>query len=414
MARDPRRDDAIAVEARPFGSRAPSPILARLRTGLGNALLVLASIAVAYVACEFILFRILLPTWPPGVRTYLPETADVLVQNSKAGAIPHDYTAILGDSYSEGIGDWLLDVGEDRSKPFHSANIIQDLTGHDVVSFGREGIGSAEALVRMPTHILEGSKCFLFPRLPEPSRMVVYFYEGNDIQDNLSFLRKVAAEYGSSDARTVAEYLSNDYGTFAAWRCHLHLGDTIGRMGRLYYYALTRRPDLAAVPEDGPNRLIVGGREIHPPHLEGPAVDMQDDEIETGARVFDQSLDWLRHRFAGVPVTVVYIPSALSVYRLAGDHVTYMSRPVPGNPPWRRGEAPVAKVARNSDLLSGLIREASLRQAVDFVDARPALRQAAAGRLVHGPKDWNHLNEAGYRVLGQLVAEHLQSVTSDR
>jgi hypothetical protein len=148
----------------------------RARLAIVNLLLVLASLTVAYLMCELILFRLVLPTWPPGVRTYLPETADVLVQNSKAGAVPHDYIAVLGDSYSEGVGDWLIEAGDDRSKPFHSANVIHDMMHRDVVSFGREGIGSAEALVRMPTHILEGSKCFLFPTIGDPSRLVVYFY----------------------------------------------------------------------------------------------------------------------------------------------------------------------------------------------------------------------------------------------
>ncbi len=412
MALDDAPAQVTAAPKQPPAANGPRPILARFRSGAANAALVLASLALGYLICEVVLFRVLLPTWPPAVRTYLPETADVLVQNSKSGAVPHDYIAILGDSYAEGIGDWLIEAGDDRSKPFHSANIIHEIMGRDVVSFGREGIGSAEALVRMPTHILEGSKCYQFPRLEEPSRLVVYFYAGNDIHDNLQFLRKVAAKYGGSDERRVAEYLTGEYGQFASWRCHLHLADTIGRMAKLYYHAHTRDAQaklLASKQLSGLNRLIVGNEEIPLEHLYGPAVDMADDEIEAGASVFDQSLDWLRQRFPHVATDVVYIPAPLSVYRLAGDTAFYISQPAPGDPPIRKGEVPVAKVAHNSQMLCGLIRNASLRHGVGFLDTRPALRQAAATRPVHGPHDWSHFNEAGYRLLGRIVADELQN-----
>ena len=54
------------------------------------------------------------------------------------------------------------------------------------------------------------------------------------------------------------------------------------------------------------------------------------------------------------------------------------------------------------------IRNATLAAGVEFVDARPALRKAAVNAFVHGPRDWNHPNERGYRVLGALVAGRLE------
>src|SRR5262249_61934849 len=52
-------------------------------------------------------------------------------------------------------------------------------------------------------------------------------------------------------------------------------------------------------------------------------------------------------------------------------------------------------------------------EGVAFIDARPALRRAAAKAPVHGPRDWNHPNELGYRTLGTLVAEKLDQRTHD-
>jgi hypothetical protein len=60
-----------------------------------NLSLVLASCVIGYLLAEIIFFRVILTNWPPPMRTYLPRIADIIAQNTKSGAIPHDYIAIL-------------------------------------------------------------------------------------------------------------------------------------------------------------------------------------------------------------------------------------------------------------------------------------------------------------------------------
>jgi hypothetical protein len=74
---------------------------------------------------------------------------------------------------------------------------------------------------------------------------------------------------------------------------------------------------------------------------------------------------------------------------------------------------PVSAVYRNSQRICDSIRAATLAQAVGFIDARPALRAAAAGRPLHGPRDWNHLNEEGYRLLAGLLARRIDARPDD-
>src|SRR5262249_58786497 len=128
-------------------------------------------------------------------------------------------------SMAEGLGDVLLAAGNNEARAYHAAHAVHDLTGKDVVSFGRGGSSSAEALVRQPARILEGSHCLIFPTIEEPSRIFAYFYEGNDIQDNLAFAKKVAQRAGHADGASIDAYLANDYARFPAWQCHLYLFD---------------------------------------------------------------------------------------------------------------------------------------------------------------------------------------------
>jgi hypothetical protein len=367
-----------------------------------NASLVLVSTIVGYLAIEFIFFRVIFPLFDPSPRPPLPETPGVLAQNTKAGYVPHNYVAILGDSMAEGLGDALLVETNNQGRGFHAAHVIRNLTGVDVVTFGRGGSGSAEAFVRQAARILGGSRCAFFPTLDGPRRIFAYFYEGNDIQDNLRFASKVAQRFGSSSGAAIDAYLSDQYANFPKWHCHRYLFDVAGRLGRFFYVYYVTGIDPFFKPVSHGRGIVVGEDTIDPPDvLEGPALEVSDDSIRAGMTVFDRSLSWLRTSFPNVPVTVVHVPAALSIYRLNDTSYRYSIEP---RDEGQSGWASAAQIARNSDFLCDEVRAASVRHGVGFLDTRPALRQVAATRLLHGPIDWHHFNRQGYQVLGTVLA----------
>jgi hypothetical protein len=182
----------------------------KLRTILVNWSIALASTIISYFIIEAFFFRVFFPMADASVRPHLPETPGVLAQSTKASFVPRAYVAILGDSMAEGLGDALLAAGQNEGRAFHAAHVIRELTGKDVVSFGRGGSSSAEGLVRQPARILAGSRCLIFPTIQEPSRIIAYFYEGNDVQDNLAFAAKVAQKLGRSDDQAVDQFLADE------------------------------------------------------------------------------------------------------------------------------------------------------------------------------------------------------------
>ena len=318
----------------------------RLRAFLLNTLLVLVSVIVGYVVgiCGLC---IPLPNVKLGIRPHLPETAEVLVQTSKAGFAPHHDIAVLGDSYAEGIGDWLFSVHGNEALPFGPVDVLHALTDRDVVSFGRGGSSNAEGFVRQPARILAGSKCWIFPTIAAPAQIFAFFYAGNDIQDNLRFLGHVRSRYGKDDAAAVDRYLAEQYARFFFWQCHFYLGDTIGRMARFAYDYRNVKPSDLTPSGPGANKLVVGGRDVAAPSpLEGPAMEIDDNGMRAGMMVLDRSLAWLRKRFAKLPIAVVYVPSPLAVYRKAGATVIYRIEPEEAN---LSGAAAPDAVDRKSD-----------------------------------------------------------------
>jgi hypothetical protein len=283
--------------------------------------------------------------------------------------------------------------------------VIHELTGRDVITFGKGGAGSAEGVVERPAKAFLGDFCYLFPVVEPPKQIFIYYYEGNDVEDNLNFENKVRSRYGHVDEHTIDRYLTEQYAARHPWDCHLELADMTSRMVKfLYEYYISGLDLFTCSAISGPsnfNRLLVGGRTVSAPVLQGPALNVSDEEIRSAMLVLDRSLSWLRHRFAGVPTTVVYIPSPLSLYHFAGENVSYCTVPA--------SASSAAKVERNSDFISGLVQQSAAKQGLDFIDPRPSLRALAARTVIHGPKDWDHFNEAGYRALGAFVAPHVIS-----
>jgi hypothetical protein len=101
------------------------------------------------------------------------------------------------------------------------------------------------------------------------------------------------------------------------------------------------------------------------------------------------------------------VPSPLTIYRHAEDDVSFCSF-------FSSGLVPRALSERHHDLMRDMVARISADQRVDFVDATPALREAARAGVIHGPHDWDHLNRIGYETLGTLVAAHLQERPEDR
>src|SRR5262249_48840003 len=160
-------------------------------------------VAVTYLVIQFVFFRFFLPDVPPNLRPYLSDRARIFAQTSSAHESPHDYVALLGDSYAEGVGDWMLTAGGEKKNPFSSADVIHAQSGRDIVSFARAGASSADAMVLRVARILRGGRCYAFRSVEQPKRFVIYFYEGNDLDDNNTLIERIALERGPGLAGTI-------------------------------------------------------------------------------------------------------------------------------------------------------------------------------------------------------------------
>jgi hypothetical protein len=370
---------------------------------LANTALVLTSLAVTYLAASVFLFRVALPHLSLNLRPHFPDLAEVFAQTSKAGSVPRDWIALLGDSYAEGQGDGLLDAAGDRAKALHSAHSLQRLTGRDVVSLGTGGAGSAQAMVRMPARILNGG-CFLYPRLASPRQILVYFYEGNDLDEN-GYVVNVLAQSAPPTRENLARHIAERYGVPPTFRCFADLAETGFKMA--WFLATNAESFETLRKPSSHNNVLVNGTPRPAPALQKPPVELDPRAVEASLTVFDVSLAWLARNFSAA-ITVVYLPSPAAIYRYAGTSVdVYWRWPLNDVQP-----VSAADIYAASQRTCEQIRKLSMAHRARFIDMRPALRAAAATTVIHGPRDWNHFNDAGYRVLGETLAHTIDDGAS--
>jgi hypothetical protein len=141
----------------------------------------------------------------------------------------------------------------------------------------------------------------------------------------------------------------------------------------------------------------VGGRTIAVPDLQAPGLHLGVEEIALAAYVFEEALLYLKRHFSNSAVRVVYVPSPLECYQIASPEVD--TEAYEG----RRSRYRVEALEHHHRLAVTAVQNATERNGLAFVDATPYLKSASRTGLVHGPRDWQHFNRAGYEALARAV-----------
>ena len=313
-----------------MGSKRPSTGKGKWKLVFLNSSLILASCLFVYLLLEFFLFQMFLAYLPLKFYGYVPDALRILAQSSKDATFPQSYVALVGDSYAQGAGDWFEFANIYKNSDYHSAHVIHHQTGRDVVSFGRGGAGSILGIACGPIANYEYLKKTSLYKIRPPRDILVYFYEGNDLNDNLLSLRMFFK--AKHDPRIDDEYFKKFISKDVLARDFMFTGKKdFTWYNNLFFIKFLRnilvnryeRVNADIFFHPGNVNKIMLGKEIYivPNELPSPSLELTDDEINLGVYVFEQSLRYLQKYFPQSRIGIVYIPSPLSTYELVSDKV---------------------------------------------------------------------------------------------
>ncbi|MCE9613336.1 MAG: SGNH/GDSL hydrolase family protein [Lentisphaerae bacterium] len=293
---------------------------------------------------------------------------------------------------------------------FGLASLLHARLGRDVVTFGASGAGSLRGMAGEPLVGLAVINATAGLRMAPPATVVVMFYEGNDLNDNLvDVMQRYKPSYDLDrlqdpdyfrafiDEEVVAkDPLNPRTHPRAWWRHSLLLSFLVAQFGEPEESVLP--PRAPAFWQQDSNHVVVGGREVSiPGHLQGPALELSDGEMALGGYVFERALAYLRAAWPEARFVVLYVPSVLTCYQPAAATVSTESYH------FRGAIYPAARVASRSGAIYAEVARACAAQGVPLIDSRARLQAVAARELIHGPGDWFHLNRHGYEELGAVL-----------
>lgn len=304
-----------------------------------------------------------------------------------------DWIAVAGDSYGAGSGDEYLS-GAFSYGIFHR---LRAKTKSDYLVFARAGFGSINAAKELVQCLELINNSWLLPHIPPPRKIIIIFYEGNDLNNNIEHARHLPA--GAALEDFVAGEINTPFDAARAAGFYFPVISVPVEMGRrLGKSALAL---LSNEAEDGyVNTILLSDK----PHLireypQSAPVELSGPELQLAQEVFFTSAAALKKHFPQAAVEVVYLPSVVSVYSWK-DPVRVQA--------YHSGEA-VFTTARSNLMLSTELRRKigafSARSGFKFFDATDRLRQIGAARPVHGPRDWKHLNAPGYASVAAGMSE---------
>lgn len=355
---------------------------------------------------------------------------NVLFQSSKSSVLPHNYIALFGDSNALGMGDWFTEEMRKPMARYQSSHVLQDILRRDVVSFASPGAGSMRGMVTEPISQSEYIREHIAHDFEKPAWILVYFYEGNDLYDNVSYFQysfpKLFDINKATDIPTYLRYTENFglqhdvlYRKAHENRWVLHF-PFIHFMESMYFtWKGMKDPyDIEADTSFDPpwifgatafkspgqiNHAHVAGQEQQlPDRLQAPALLLNDAEWQQSWFTFEQALQYSQRYFAESHFVIVYVPSVLSIYSLTREQVSVQ--------PFERKELLFSRQALvdKSTQMRETLKRIAQRNNVPVIDTSITMQQAGQQQFLHGPNDWNHLNRKGYEVLAKTIAQQLQ------
>lgn len=379
-----------------------------------NTIIVFVSIVIGLLFIDLFIFKTIIPHLSLDKIVFLERPMRTMAQNSKKALVPEKpYMVIVGDSYAKGNGDWFLDsdMSASPAPPYQTSHIMHRMLDTDIIAVARAGGDSIRTytsdLVNQYNYI---NKMWIY-ELPEPDMILFYFYGGNDLNDNLNrlnrsfypdnnktklldreYFRKWLDKYVDDNRRyfPLVNFTSAAYIGKVAAEYTDRLRDSIVEQ----FKDTTQKPDgidwsqVNVISLDGKDHQL--GRT-----LQNFSMELDDESFMLGFYVFDEALRYACSLYPDAKKAVVYIPPVLDCYTFTSPMVQSTRKVTPARQReiGIRMELEAERIARKHGLL--------------FVNTTPALRKAAESWIIHGPKDFDHLNKYGYHVFAQALAKAL-------
>lgn len=386
-----------------------------------------AILGVAYLVLESLFFCCTSYLFPYYSRVNLGFGIYPLLQTSKSSVAPQKYTAIFGDSYAFGEGDWFLEVQQKSNPVFNTTHLLHNETGKDFISFGIPGSGNLCGWIEDPMSSMNYINAGYRYHLPDPENIILYFYEGNDIDESLGEFQSRYIERHFDPAKLGdPDYFAKFINEEILDRNQINLKSrNMDIAENLYFFKQVTNTIHNTLDNDGTQKRIMDALEelkVNPPKkqknlakIAGAEVFLPDGlgvppirspaiEIDQSLAFIDQIVRYTRKKFSNSTLMMVYIPSPALSYDIISDNIDIYQNPE--NQTFKK-----KAIFELSNTLCQRMQSIAEKNGIAFLDARSAIHSEGQNKILHGIGDTGHFNENGYRALANAIKPFFLNVT---
>jgi hypothetical protein len=354
-----------------------------------------------------------------------------LGQYSKKEVIPKKYLAIVGDSNVYGFGPWLYDNSWSMEQPsFATHHLLYSALNQDVVPFGYPGYGSFGSSINMVGELKNLQNSWIWSKIEDPQEILFVFYEGNDLINNLhevqqrgldlnapldlDFNKRLKKVFAEAESRHSEESSWTDH--LASWNIFSGL---IKNYWKKFFQENRKHFESNFIPSEKDvnllnktlnsayNLAIINGKEKELGFSEGPALFLSEKEINLSLKITENSLSYLKNNFPKSKISVVYLPSSLSIYNFADCELSPAPLSISGEK--RNGLFKPIEAKEKNRLIREILSKITNNLGLAFIDCTEYLQQQSNSHLLHGPRDPIHLNRLGYESFTHAINSYLNS-----
>ena len=342
--------------------------------------------------------------------TYYPDTYDKSKLN--------DYNAILGDSNAMGSGDGYLN----NDYNYSIAHFLFIKNNKNYLNYARAGYGSISAVSNYIKLTKLEEYIFLKKNINKPSKILFFFYEGNDLDENLKEFELTGKnflninEYVKSkinkniliNKRDIVEAnfpLLNFFNSFKQHLINLNTEENIlsGIYDRIKK-VFGKKVILA-------NKELIGNKKksywknktqkgeiknIRP--IESAAGDLTLKQKNISLEIFFESILYLKSWEKEDNIKIIFLPSPATSYDWV-DPINYYPRYSKGNLDFKM--ITKSENMKNSVYIREKIDFFSRENNIQFIDLTEKIQEEAKTNVLHGPIDWIHFNLNGYEFIAK-------------
>lgn len=283
---------------------------------------------------------------------------------------------VFGDSFSEGAGDEFLD----NDPEYGIFKKLTDLKEKNLI-FGRGGYGNQST-------VIEFERCFpliskytsLSLNLKTKHTVTFVFYEGNDLNNNLS---EDGRKYSSIMYKTkfffpLFDYAFNKGLDIFSWFIASDL-EKPKRSNNKFYPVSTQGIKIGNYPQSA-------------------ATELTNEQVDKSLGILQKSLNKIKFMLPeATGYRLLYIPSVASSYEFK-DVLRVQS--YKGDPFF---ETTAESNIQRSLYIRKRLKEISSRSKWKYCDTtQELLNMTNLGIAIHGPIDWKHLNKRGYSTVADI------------